>query len=79
MLYQIEELQRLVSKAAASEDLLRRAYEFYDQHFEEWHADFRAHFADYLERKQEQIYYEWHLVDKIGLMIALDRKIELDI
>lgn len=69
----IYELTHLLQKVRRSEDLVERLEVFFDEHHAEWSPDLTACFMDQLERKKEQIDYEWHLVAKMGDAIAAGR------
>lgn len=69
----IYELQVLLEKVQASEDLVRRAIEFRETRHYNWSRGVDSYFQDWLERKREQIDYEWHRIDQIGRDIHAGR------
>jgi hypothetical protein len=69
----INELTLLLEKVRTSEDLLHRAEAFYLEHVDEWSTDFATYFKDMLERKRDQVYYEWYRVGQMGDAVAAGR------
>jgi hypothetical protein len=69
----IYELGVLLEKVQRSEDRVRRAIEFRESHNQYWSKEVDSYFQDWIERKQEQIDYEWHRVDQIGRDIHAGR------
>lgn len=70
---EFEELMLLLDKVTASEDLVRRAELYLERNRHRWSLGVEAYFRDFLERKKDQIHYEWHRVNAMGTAIALDR------
>jgi hypothetical protein len=66
----IYELQVLLEKVQHSEDRVRRAIAFRETRHHNWSRGVDSYFQDWLERKREQIDYEWHLIDRLGQAIA---------
>lgn len=66
----IYELQVLLEKVQHSEDRVRRAIEFRDTRHQHWSKEVDSYFQDWIERKREQIDYEWHRIDRLGQEIA---------
>ena len=74
----IHELSVLLTKVTSSEDLVHRAEAYREQHCDQWYwsDSFSGSFQDWLERKREQIDYEWHRIDHLGHQIAAIRNPE---
>lgn len=68
----MNELQLLLAKIRESEDLIDRAETYFHEHHRDWSDGVGAYFEILLERKRDQVYYEKHLVEKLGWNIALD-------
>lgn len=66
----IYELSVLLDKVQHSEDRVRRAIEFRDTRHQHWSKEVDGYFQDWIERKREQIDYEWHRIDRLGEAIA---------
>jgi hypothetical protein len=66
----IYEVSVLLRKVQDSEDLVERAQAFYDEFSHQWSEGVSAYFQDYLERKKDQIDYEWYRVGRMGDAIA---------
>lgn len=60
----------LLNKVIESEDLVQRAEQYYDEQGHTWSPGLAAYFRDLLERKKDQIHYEWYRVNKMGMEIA---------
>lgn len=69
----IDELALLLEKVRVAEDLIQRAEVFLYTRKDQWAPVLVANFEDMLERKRDQLDYEWHLVKKMGMKIATDR------
>lgn len=67
------ELTQLLDKIAESEDLIERAEVFAAEHSNEWSVGVAAYFEIFLERKRDQVYFEKHLVERMGWRIALNQ------
>lgn len=66
----IREVDRLLHKVRAAEDFLRRAEAYYVEHSDEWSDEIAGGYQDALERKREQIEYEWHVIELLGQKIS---------
>lgn len=69
----MDELEHLLSKIRNSEDLIDRAEAYFREHRGDWSDGVAAYFEIFLERKREQVHFEYELVEKMGRNIALDR------
>jgi len=70
----IYELGVLLEKVQRSEDRVRRAIEFRETRHQNWSKEVDSYFQDWIERKREQIDYEWYRVDQIGRQIHAGRQ-----
>lgn len=71
--YVMDEVALLLAKIRKSEDLIERAEAYFNEHHRDWSDGVALYFERFLERKREQVYFEQHLVEKMGWNIALDR------
>lgn len=69
----LQELQLLLDKVHASEELVARCEAFYETHHRAWRSDVASYFLDFIMRKRDQIHYEWHRVYHMGARIAQAR------
>lgn len=67
---QLEELQRLLGRVAQMEGLVDRVQAYFDEHHHLWSAGLSSYFMDFLERKREQVEYEWHRIHQLGRSYA---------
>lgn len=73
------ELAWLIRKIVHTENLLAELHEFFYEHtiYDEgylWSNEFSAYFHDMLERKREQLQYEKHRAERLGMLIATGRE-----
>lgn len=64
------EVSRLLEKVQTSERTVHRAEAFYLIHRDEWREEIAASFMDILERKKDQIHYEWDRIGRLGDAIS---------
>lgn len=64
------EVSRLLAKVQASEQLVTRLEAFYLIHRDEWREEIAAYFLDIIERKKDQIHYEWDRIGRMGDAIS---------
>jgi hypothetical protein len=69
----IYEVSALLRRVQASEALVEEAQAYYDEYGHLWSEGVRGFFLDYLERKRDQIEYEWYKVGRMGDAIAAGR------
>lgn len=69
----IDDLSHLIRKVRTSEALVEKVGHFYEERHSELSDEVCAYILDWVERKQDQIDYEWYLVGKMGDAIAAGR------
>lgn len=69
----VEELTHLLHRISRSESLVKRAEVYYDEKQLSMSPKLEPYFLDWLERKRDQIEYEWSRVDKLGREIHAAR------
>lgn len=69
----IYEISRLLHRVKESEDVLYKAELYYQEHYYEFSKEFAAYFQDMLERKRDQIEYEYYRIKRMGEAIASGR------
>jgi hypothetical protein len=69
----VEELSHLLHRIARSESLVERAEAYYAEKQPSMSPKLEPYFLDWLERKRDQIEYEWSRVDKLGREIHAGR------
>lgn len=62
----IDEIGRLLERVLASEDLVARVERYRFDSQRELSEDVQSQIQDWLERKREQIDYEWHRIEHLG-------------
>jgi hypothetical protein len=67
------EVNNLLKRIRAAEEFIARAEEFYKDRSDDWHSSIGARFEIILERKREQVQEEKHLVERMGMNIAMGR------
>lgn len=70
---EIRKLSELLYRIKHSESLVQRAEAFYERCHHDWSREARGHFLDVIERKKDQIAYEWDQVFRMGTAIASGR------
>jgi hypothetical protein len=66
----IYEVSLLLKKVQASEDFVVRAEAYFREHHQDWSKELAGIYLDTLERKKDQIDYEWYLIGRMGDAIA---------
>lgn len=69
----IRELSLLLHKVTASEDLVQQAEAYFEVRKHDWSRALCGYFLDTLERKRDQIDYEWLRIQRMGQAIASGR------
>lgn len=69
----VEELSHLLHRISRSESLVERAEAYYAEKHLCMSPKLEPYFLDWLERKHDQIEYEWSRVDKLGREIHAGR------
>lgn len=69
----MDELVLLIDRVTASENLYQRLEAFYAAKHHEWSPTVASYFKDMLQRKLDQIDYEWHRVHQMGRAVASGR------
>lgn len=75
----IYEISVLLKKVIDSENLVRRMEAFCEAHRQQWHydrLDTDAYLQDWMERKRDQIDYEWYRIKRMGQAVAAGRNWE---
>lgn len=75
----IDEIQLLLDKIHASEDLVERAEAFFAEKNKQWSDGVAMEFEKFLERKRDQIHYEYHLLERMGWKVALGHDSRMDV
>lgn len=70
------EVSHLLSKVRESEKFVERAEEYFQDHQFNMSVEVAGAFLDALERKKDQIHYEWYLIGQMGDRIAAGREHE---
>lgn len=69
----VYEIRVLIDKVHTSEALVREADIFFKNKSHQWRPEIQSYFLDNLERKRDQIDYEWHRIERLGQAIAAGR------
>lgn len=75
----MDELTLLLDKIRASEDLVERAEIYFAEKSHQWSDGVAMEFEKFLERKRDQIHYEYHLLERMGWKVALGHDSRMDI
>lgn len=71
------EVSQLLHKVRESEKFVERAEEYFQDHQFNMSVEIAGSFLDALERKKDQIHYEWYLIGQMGDKIAAGRAHEV--
>lgn len=74
MTKQETELVWLTQKVQASEDLIRRAQDFFDDHRFKWSRGVEDAFYKLLEQKLDQLFFEQSRLEKLAWQIHEERE-----
>lgn len=72
----LQELQWLAQKIKKDEELIFQLEEFFGDHHHEWSGGFAAHFMDYMQKKQDQLDFEDHRLEKLSWRIIEQREVD---
>jgi hypothetical protein len=68
------EVGQLLRKVRESEDFVQRAEAYFQEHQFDMSEEIAGRFLDTLERKKDQIHYEWWVIGQMGDAIAAGRE-----
>lgn len=71
------EVSHLLRKVKASEEFVKNAEAYFQEHQFNMSVEVAGAFLDALERKKDQIHYEWYLIGRLGDQIAAGRGYEV--
>lgn len=68
------EVAHLLRKVLASEEFVQQAEEYFQDHQFNMSVEVAGSFLDALEKKKDQIHYEWYMIGRMGDAIASGRE-----